>query len=291
MANAVNKLFRLYFNDLSLPFNPALMVVSEEKQGPYILYLREGIKDGKVLLKIWGRDKEEDVQSDIEAATSNLGLSDSFSTTNARGFSDLAKENLLAMECIKDMINAGRMSNFLSPSTSFVNFDVFADFWKTQLPGESRPYRNHKGVEGFTFNALKTMWKVLGKSGHSNKSKADLFEGFAETAVDYSSSEEAENFLGTLPKRMVVVSVFQHYSSAPTSIADPKKILPMISRVSAGCLYAADHSPDIDEKNVTGFFQFIDLKDPYDGAIGGVNDNEMSSLSELNTLYYTKTKK
>jgi hypothetical protein len=131
------------------------------------------------------------------------------------------------------------------------------------------------------------MWKVLGKSGHSNKSKNDLFEGFAETAVELASSEQVDAFVSQLPKRMIVISSHNGRGSYSygSNIEDPKKIIAMISRVSAGSLYASDNSPDIDEKNVIESYNFIDLKDPYSGDISVKDDSEASALESLNTLY------
>ena len=284
MHNSNAKCFTIYYAELSLPTSPVHMVISENNNlGPYVHYLRERLENGESNIRIWGRDTKEHSDGDIDKIQRALELDKTFSVVNNRSANDLKKDNPIEMDCILSLIRQIKSSDLWSAFNTFTASTTEVDFWKTHLKDETRPSRYTKGVESFTFNALKMLWKVFGLSGFSSKSKADLFEGFAENAVETASSDVSEKFIAQLPKRMIVIA--DKHSQATSSVEDPKQSIAMISRISAGCLFAADQSPDIDEKNIAESYQFVDLKDPYDATIEFKYDNEMSAMQALNTLY------
>jgi hypothetical protein len=279
------KRFTIYYAELSLPTSPVLMVISENNSsGPFVHYLRERLENGESNIRVWGRETKELSDADIDKVQQAFELDKTFSVINNRSANELRKDNPIEIDCIFSLIRQVKGSDLWSAFSTFTASTTEVDFWKTHLKDETRPSRYTKGVESFTFNALKMLWKVFGLSGFSSKSKADLFEGFAENAVESASSDASEKFVAQLPKRMIVIAD-KHRPGPHAIIEDPKQSIAMISRISAGCLFAADQSPDIDEKNIAESYQFIDLKDPYDAAIEFKYDNEMSAMQALNTLY------
>ena len=279
------KWFTIHYADLSLPTSPVLLVVSESgnPHGVHMSYLREPMLEGNSRIRVWGAESKEKSDADTNSVKLAFGLDNTFSVLNNRSGAEHKKDNPVEMDCIESLIRQVKLSNLWDNLDAITATNTGVDFWKTHLPNESRPSRYTKGVESFTFNALKTMWKVFGLGGFSSKSKADLFEGFAENAVESASSEASEKFISQLPKRMIVVA--GHGTKSSLAVEDPKLSIAMISRISAGSLFAADQSPDIDEKNIAESYQFIDLKDPYETLTELKSDSEMSAMETLKTLY------
>lgn len=281
-----NKRFSLYYGSNCLPTSPAMLVVSEVTGGPWAVYLREGHDNGTLTLRAWAEDNQESLDRSISKVVEKFSLSNTFTVVNDRQPGDLRKNNPQEIDAILQLTRQIRSNELFSTANVFVEKDIHVDFWGMHVPDETRPYRNTKGVEGFTFGALKQLWKVLNKSGHSNKSKTDLFEGFAETAVEVASSDAMEGFLGELPRRMLVATAQRYRRSGGTSdIPEANRILAVISRIAGGALFATDHSPDIDERNITEDYRIIDLKDPYVSGALSNDDNEMSALDALNNMY------
>jgi len=286
------KKFTLYYSDLSLHSSPALVIAEEDAYqatgpcGPWVFYLREGKSDGQINLRVWGRDRADEVESDVAAIRAQLSLDKAsvILTVNKELNASLPETPFVKM--LFSQVKSGKLWDSHKHVT---NSSTYADFWKTHLPEETRPGR-HRHADGFTFNALKLMWKAFNKSGFSNKSKADLFEGFAETAVEAASTDAGEAFIASLPKRMIVVEGVRRAASDPSDIKQPERLVSLISRVSAGSLYAADSSPNIDEGNISGSYQFIDLKDPYTEPFGNSTASEAEAMEKLKGLYVSMEK-
>jgi hypothetical protein len=137
------------------------------------------------------------------------------------------------------------------------------------------------------------MWKAIEKRGFSSKSKADLFEGFAETAVEIASSEENEKYLKSLPRRMIVTQAAnagygRGNPQRGEAIIKTPKMLALISRISSGTIFAGDQTPDIDEKSIASAVCFLDLADPYKG-LSASELREEESMNRLNQLYKSKS--
>ena len=282
------KIFTLHFSDVTNPFGPALLTVSDDGSlGPYLMYMKNGIDhNGKIAVDVWGVGSSDEYQRDVLRLREAHGFDRVYQHISGAKLDDEKKEHALEIECMSEIVDHINSTPVYSMHRRVTNSLLLVDFWKSHMKGETRPYKHAKmGVDAFTFGALKLMWKTLGKSGHSSKSKTDLFEGFAETSVENVSSEKAEAFLATLPKKMVTVSIPRPSSYDKPDVEDAIKGLAMVSRISAGSLFAADQSPDIDEKNVIEAYRFIDFKDPYAESIETPFGSEAAALEDLKHLY------
>ena len=286
------KQFTLYYKDV-LPHSPAMIKIEEfGGDSAPVFFLREPMKiEGdaansdlqrpRANMRLWSDSKNG--ETDVEKIRSEYGLTNEFILLTDNQVYTAEDSYPKEMGILNGMIADMNMPMYIG-CYNIAARTISVDFWGRNIGAAGRPHARST-VESMTFEDLKQMWRAVGKSGFSSKSKADLFEGFAEHAIETASSEGVETFLKTLPGRMLVVPDMSHHDGLET-LEDNDEILGVLSRISGSALFAVDHTPDIDEQGVGAGVVCVDLKDPYECDYPDLQyEGDAAALEALKQLY------
>jgi hypothetical protein len=250
-----------------------LLLIESESDEKRIAIFREFNDFGEVHCKGWPILNQEDYDNCM-LIVKNQGLNESFVVDSP----DSENANVIT--------NIFRHTLLPGPFHKVISTSIAADFWSAAQLRANRPQSYGESVDIFTFDALKEMWKSIGKSGFSSKSKSDLYEGFAESASDIATSPESEEFCNQLPARMIQLENNYHttYMKPNTTIMSPTKVLALTSRISGKVLYNKESSPEITNDTIRNRHIIVDLIDPYKDPIESGFTTEQEALAALTPI-------
>ena len=256
-----------------------VLLLIESKSKRRIAIFRGFDDSGEAHCKGWPVLNQEDY-NDCMLMVKNQGLNESFVVDN------------LDSENVDVVTNILRHTFLLSPFHYVTLVSVVADFWNAAQCQTNRPHSYDESVDVFTFEALKEMWKSIGKSGFSSKSKSDLYEGFAESASDLATNPESEKFCNGFPARMIQLTnsynTFHQLKAITTSLS-PVQVLALTSRISGRVLYNKESSPEITNDTVRLRHLLVDLVDPYKEPVESGFTTEQEALEALKPVPFTRS--
>jgi len=241
-------------------FNPDLL------SSDLLFITRHNVKS-KPEINVWTMKESEKWEQTIKDVCRKLGLTEKFQLIcNYYEMLELSDTDKMKKAFIENILNEVNNSSELKLRSIFCKTTLELDFWnfiKTKTSRRPGSYKSNN-FEHFTFGVLKNMWKTINMSGFSNKSKADLFDGFTEKVSDMAdTSDTATKLFSKFPTRMIAVPHYMESNNNEEQLSAEDTIL-LLSKISSSSLFDSKQSADIIEEQVVRPTMVLELVNPYD---------------------------
>jgi len=252
------------------PLEPILMIISTDETGANkLVVLREFDSLGDPICTGWVITDQAGLDK-ATALAATKKLVDSFIVTQPESEHYATVTNILRKTMLPGKFH------------QTVGVSVSADFWAAAGLSANRPSSHGENTDVFTFEALKEMWRAIGKGGFSSKSKNDLYEGFAESASEMATGSES-SICDKLPARMIKLDSSYSISRLKTGITlkTPAQVIALTSRTSGKVLYNKESSPEITNDTIRLGHVLVDLVDFYGDPVEEGFSTDQEALEAL----------
>ncbi len=237
---------------LRATLEPVLMILSDGDEAVNkLIVLREFEDSGDPKCSGWVVSDQVGLDK-VKAIVEKKKLKDSFIVTGSDSKNFNVVDNIM------------RKTVFPGKFQQMVGISVSADFWNAARLNANRPPSHGENSDVFTFEALKEMWRAIGKGGFSSKSKTDLYEGFAESASEMATGPES-TICDKLPAKMIKLESSYNTTKLKTNFIakNAAQVLALTSRTSGKVLYNKESSPEITNDTIRVSHVLVDIVDFY----------------------------